>query len=227
MRILFASAAFVFLPFTPSAASQTSWPITPTVEYSTAETDAAGGATANVRIDVHDAASAVEVEVYGLDGTRVGDRNMVRVRRIQMAAGASLAFNIAIHPGHGQSFVVVSARAHFAHAGDGGTVRSFPFGHEDGAQQAEHSRCLRQDPDGVWMIPIARRPPDDLRAPQIGANAAADWRRSSRAGASARSAAEIGRRHSASLRSLRDPTPLTRLRCRRRPSHPSPWRAAQ
>lgn len=151
VRILITSAA-IFVAFVAAAgATGASWPITPFVEYPAARTIGPEGAKATVRITVHDDASAIDVEVYGLDGMRAGDDNKVRVHRDRLERGGTFTFDVTIHPGPGRSSLVVSARARFAHAGRGGTLRDFPFGEESAEQLREHTRCVRQDPDGVWI----------------------------------------------------------------------------
>jgi hypothetical protein len=151
MRFLIASAAIYIAFVAVAGATGASWPITPFVDYPAAQTIDPDGAVATVHITVGDDASAIEVEVYGLDGMRAGDDNMVRVHRDQLPKGASFAFDVAIHPGAGRSSLVVSARARFVRAGAGGTLRDFPFGEKSAEQLREHTRCVRQDPDGVWI----------------------------------------------------------------------------
>lgn len=162
MRTLIASAAALLVTLGSASATQPSWPITSEVEFSAPSSAAARGGTAVVHVAVSEAATDIDVQVYGLDGMRVGHRNIARLHRDRLNAGASVSFPVAIHPGSGRSLVVVSARAHFAHLGDGSTVRSFPYGEEDAAQQAEHTRCVRRDPEGVWI-----RDPDCAAQPYV------------------------------------------------------------
>ena len=150
MRGLLAFAAFFVLVST-AAATEATWPIVATVDYPPASAIGPEGGKASVHISVGDDATAVDVEVYGIDGMRVGTDNLARASVSRLASGAVLAFDVFIHPGPGRSSLVVTARAHFARAGDGSAVHTFPFGDEDAAQQDEHSRCVRQDPDGVWI----------------------------------------------------------------------------
>ena len=98
----FIAAGCAYLAFaTAAAATGPSWPITPFVTYPTAQTIGADGAKATVQIRVDDDASAVDVEVYGVDGMRAGDDNLLRAHRDQLAKGASFTFDVTIHPGPG------------------------------------------------------------------------------------------------------------------------------
>ena len=161
----FIAAGCAYLAFaTAAAATGPSWPITPFVTYPTAQTIGADGAKATVQIRVDDDASAVDVEVYGVDGMRAGDDNLLRAHRDQLAKGASFTFDVTIHPGPGRSSLVVSAKARFAHAGAGGTLREFRFGEESEEQLREHTRCVRQDPEGVWIRELGC---DDAMLPKI------------------------------------------------------------
>jgi hypothetical protein len=140
--------AFVMLLLTAAAmADPPSWPITPDVDLSAVSK----GGAAVVKVLVGDDAKSVDIKVYGQDGLVVGKANKMTVHRDHVAKGETVTFHIVVHPGAGRSYVVVDAKATFAHAGRGGTVRSFPVGTESAAQQAEHSKCVRQDPDGVWI----------------------------------------------------------------------------
>jgi len=149
-------------------ASQASWPITPSVEYPASLSSGQG--MARVHVFVGADASAIHIEVYGLDGMRVGTDNLVRVDRDRGAAGTNVDFDVPFTPGPGRSLLVVSARAEVANAGSGTTVRSFPFGAENAAQQQDHFRCVRQDPDGIW---IRLQDCDDsaAQAPEVAATA--------------------------------------------------------
>jgi hypothetical protein len=172
MRLIFASAA-IFIAFVAAVgATGPSWPITPFVDYPAAQTIGPDGAKATVRIRADDDASAIAVEVYGVDGMRVGEDNKVLAHRDRLAKGASFTFDVTIHPGPGRSSLVVSAKARFARAGAGGTLREFPFGKESAEQLREHTRCVRQDPDGVWIrelgcdeAPLPPNVPPTTRAP--------------------------------------------------------------
>jgi hypothetical protein len=128
MRVIIGTIAIVFAFVTATAAAPASWQITAAVDYPTARAVSPAGAKATVRIKVDDDATAIEVEVYGVDGMRVEEDNKVIVRRDRLARGASFAFDITIHPGPGQPALVVSAKARFAGGGSGATVRNFPFG---------------------------------------------------------------------------------------------------
>ena len=151
MRALIVLAALLVGSASPATASPPNWPIAPTVRFSVPEPSGAGGGTATVQVKITDDAHAIEVEVYGLDGMRVGKTNKAHVHRDQLKAGGSITLHVRIYPGAGQSLLTVSAYAQFERAGYGGVVRTFPFGKENAAQQAEHSRCVRQDPEGVWI----------------------------------------------------------------------------
>ena len=151
MRIVPASAAIFLALVAVAGATGANWPIMPFVDLPAAQTIGPDGARATVRIRLDDDASAIDVEVYGLDGLRVGDDNHVQIRRGRMQKGGVFAFDVTVHPGRGRSYLVVSAKAHFAHAGLGGTLRSFPYGEESAEQKREHTRCVRQDPEGVWI----------------------------------------------------------------------------
>jgi len=144
-------AGLILACLSEAGATGASWPITPSVDYPAAETIGPAGGKAIVRVRVDDDASAIEVEVYGVDGMRAGDANKVEVHRDALRVGASFAFEVVIHPGSGRSALVVAAKARFAHAGAGGTLREFPFGEENAEQRRERSRCVRQDPEGVWI----------------------------------------------------------------------------
>jgi hypothetical protein len=150
MRLAVFTVAFL-AAVAPAAATEGTWPIEASVDYPGPADIGPDGAKATVRISVGDDASAIDVRVYGIDGMRVGVDNLARVDGPRLANGEAFAFDIVIHPGPGRSFLVVMAKAHFARAGDGSAVQSFPFGDENAEQQAEHSRCVRQDPDGVWI----------------------------------------------------------------------------
>jgi hypothetical protein len=139
----------VALLATPAAASQASWPITVSVTYPVALTAGAGVARVDVLIGAN--ARAVDIEVWGLDGMRAGDDNIVSVTRDQTTVGTRIDFDVLFHPGPGRSSLVVSAKAVFAGAGAGVTVLDFPYGAENADQFAEHSACVRQDPEGVWI----------------------------------------------------------------------------
>ena len=73
MRTLVACAAILVSFVTVAGATGASWPIIPAVDFSAAQTVGPGGARATIRITVHDDASEIDVEVYGLDGMRAGD----------------------------------------------------------------------------------------------------------------------------------------------------------
>src|SRR5262245_37411049 len=124
MRTLIA-IAFTLVASTSAGATGPSWPITPFVDYPSRQAIGPEGGKATVRIRADDAASAIDVEIYGLDGMRAGDNNRVLVHRDQLLSGSSFEFDVTIHPGPGRSMLVVSAKAHFARAGNGGTVQAF------------------------------------------------------------------------------------------------------
>jgi hypothetical protein len=176
MRALITSAVALLVTLGAASATQPSWPITSEVEFSAASS-ADTGSTAIVDIAVSESATNIDVQVYGLDGMRVGDRNIARLHRDRLEAGSSVSFPVTIHPVPGRSIIVVLVRARFAHMGDGSIVRSYPFGEENAAQQAEHSRCVRQDPDGVWIrdpdcgAPLIA-PPPGVPPAQAGASGA-------------------------------------------------------
>ena len=134
---------------TPAAANQASWPITVSVSYPATLTSGAGAARVNVLNGAN--ARAVDIQVWGLDGMRAGDDNILRVMRDQAAAGTWIDFDVLFRPGPGRSSLVVSAKAVFAGAGTGVTVLGFPYGRENADQLAEHSACVRQDSQGVWI----------------------------------------------------------------------------
>lgn len=131
----------------PAAANQASWPIIVSVTYPAGLTAGAGVARVDVLIGAD--ARAIDIAVWGLDGMRAGNDNIVRVTRDQATAGARIDFDAPFHPGPGRSSLVVSAKAAFA--GAGVTVLSFPYGAENADQLAEHSACVRQDSAGVWI----------------------------------------------------------------------------
>ena len=128
----------------PAAANQASWPIIVSVTYPAGLTAGAGVARVDVLIGAD--ARAIDIAVWGLDGMRAGNDNIVRVTRDQATAGARIDFDAPFHPGPGRSSLVVSAKAAFA--GAGVTVLSFPYGAENADQLAEHSACVRQDSGG-------------------------------------------------------------------------------
>jgi hypothetical protein len=104
-----AGAGITVLDFPmPAAANQANWPIAVSVTYPAALTIGAGVARIDVLIGAN--ARSVDIQVWGLDGMRPGDDNIVRVTRDQA-----------------------------------------PYGAENADQLAEHSACVRQDLEGVWI----------------------------------------------------------------------------
>lgn len=156
------SIVFAFLLLAaPATAEPPSWPITPSVDFS----KVAKSGSAVVNVVVGQEAKAVDIQVYGQDGLKVGAGNKVEIKRDKVEKGGVVSFHVMLHPGPGRGYVVVKSSADFAHAGHGVTVRSFAFGKEDAAQLAEHSRCVRKDPDGV----LIRLPDCDDPAPPAAA----------------------------------------------------------
>ena len=144
-------------------AGEASWPIRPSVDYPASL--AGGQGMAHLHVFIGADATAIHIAVYGLDGMSAGSDNLVRVDRDRAAAGTTIDFDVPFNPGAGRSMLVVSATADFVRAGHGTTVLSFPFGAESTAQRQEHSRCVRQDPDGTW-IRLQGCDDDAAQAPQ-------------------------------------------------------------
>ena len=148
MRLRGALLALALLA-APATANQASWPITVSVTYPAVLGAGAGVARVDVLLGAD--ARAIDIAVWGLDGMRAGDDNIVRVARDQATAGSRIVLDAPFHPGPGRSSLVVSAKAALAGAGAGVTVLNFPYGAENADQLAEHSACVRQDSAGVWI----------------------------------------------------------------------------
>jgi hypothetical protein len=125
-----------------------SWPIFTDVKFP-AQVGPDGG-RATVVVTVSDDATDIRLQVYGDDSMHVDPDNNLVVQLNALHPGQSFAFEVGFQPGPGRSYLAVAAYARFTHSA-GGAVHEYPFGSESPEQLREHSKCVRQDPDGTWI----------------------------------------------------------------------------
>ena len=148
MKCVALALALLAAVSTAASATGPSWPIFTEVKFP--EQVGPNGGRATVIVTVSDEARDIRLEVYGDDHMWVDPDNKLVVQINALHPGESFPFEVGFHPGPGRSYIAVSAHAHFTHTA-GGAVHEFPFGQEDAEQLREHSRCVRQDPEGTWI----------------------------------------------------------------------------
>lgn len=138
-----AAAVRVVAPLA-SSPGKVSWPI-----HADAQFDPASG-HAHVTVTTSRPGTDVVVKVYGLDGLVVsggvpeGSLIVKTERRASLKPGESFEFDVAVRPGEGQSYLVVSAQG----KGIGSDLRNLSLGELSEAQKRERQRGVTVDPEG-------------------------------------------------------------------------------